>query len=153
MNRKHSLGIYATCDGRIFTQGYSNTLGNRIYKRIHGTEQIERYCHLDQIFVSDGQFVKEGDLIGIMGNTGNSTATHLHYDILKDDRVLDSSNCINPTEHLKDCTPPTNTKVSGQYNEDYSHIYGRPYFHKGVDFGTELINGWDFVVRFREYIK
>lgn len=153
--RKHKLGIYATCDGFIYTQGFSNTLGNRIYKRIDGTKKLERYCHLLVIFTEDGQFVKEGELIGIMGNSGNSTATHLHYDILKDETILDSSNHIDPTEHLKNCTPPTNTKVSAGYGADFSHIYGRPYKHRGFDFGGDLIEGWDcdFINEFRSNIK
>lgn len=40
------------------------------------------YCHLSAVKVAVGQVVKKGDVIGLSGNTGNSTAPHLHLQIL-----------------------------------------------------------------------
>jgi len=40
------------------------------------------YCHLKSVTVKVGQRVTQGDLVGISGNTGNSTGPHLHFQIL-----------------------------------------------------------------------
>lgn len=42
-----------------------------------------RYAHLAQAFVNVGQAIKEGDLIGLMGNTGQSYGAHLHIDCVR----------------------------------------------------------------------
>ncbi|HQK35668.1 MAG TPA: M23 family metallopeptidase, partial [Spirochaetales bacterium] len=46
----------------------------------HGSFTVS-YCHLSQIFVSQGQDVLSGDVVGITGNTGRSTGEHLHITI------------------------------------------------------------------------
>lgn len=43
-----------------------------------------RYLHLRQSFVTTGQVVKKGEIIGISGNTGRSTGAHLHYELIPD---------------------------------------------------------------------
>jgi murein DD-endopeptidase MepM/ murein hydrolase activator NlpD len=42
---------------------------------------IVSYCHLSQIFVSQGKIVMPGNVVGISGNTGRSTGEHLHMTI------------------------------------------------------------------------
>jgi murein DD-endopeptidase MepM/ murein hydrolase activator NlpD len=54
-----------------------------------------RYAHLKKIRVKAGQRVSRGDIIGDMGNTGRSTATHLHYEIRKNGKT------INPMKYIK----------------------------------------------------
>lgn len=48
-----------------------------------GVAYYQRYCHLQEITVRPGQTINVGDKIGTMGSTGNSTACHCHFDILK----------------------------------------------------------------------
>jgi murein DD-endopeptidase MepM/ murein hydrolase activator NlpD len=73
--------IYATADGFITKSGYANGYGNLI-EISHKYGYTTRYGHLQQSLVSIGQEVKKGQLIGLMGSTGRSTGSHLHYEVL-----------------------------------------------------------------------
>jgi len=73
--------IYATADGIVTLtkhsrKGYGNEI---VIDHLYGHET--RYAHLNEIMVMDGQEVERGQLIGLMGNTGRSTGTHLHYEV------------------------------------------------------------------------
>ena len=50
--------------------------------------------HLSKTFVHEGQMVKRGDSIGVMGNTGKSMGIHLHYEVWKDGEL------VNPLDYL-----------------------------------------------------
>ncbi len=50
---------------------------------------LAKYLHLEKVNVKEGQTVKVGDTVGLVGNTGRSTAPHLHYQLNKGKRVLD----------------------------------------------------------------
>ncbi|MCR9252915.1 MAG: M23 family metallopeptidase, partial [bacterium] len=56
---------------------------------LHGEGYQTRYCHLSAFKVEEGDVVKKGEVIGLVGNTGLSTAPHLHYEILKDGENVD----------------------------------------------------------------
>ena len=74
--------IYATGDGKIEKIKRSRSkkdYGNYILIN-HGYDYQSIYAHLDKVLVSKGEKVKRGDLIGHVGNTGKSTAPHLHYE-------------------------------------------------------------------------
>ena len=72
--------IYAPADGVIQKAGYRGSFGNHI-KINHGFGYNTLFLHLSKIIVKRGQKVKRGDFIGTTGNTGRSTAPHLHYEI------------------------------------------------------------------------
>ena len=77
--------IRATANGTVIAVGTSGNFGKRIMI-YHGTDEngttyVTVYAHLSQIKVSVGEKVDQGDLIGLMGNTGVSTGTHLHYEV------------------------------------------------------------------------
>ena len=78
-----SLGtpIYATGDGTVSNAYLSGSYGNVIYLN-HGHDYETRYAHLSKFAVGVGDLVKRGQVIGYVGNTGNSVAPHLHYEVL-----------------------------------------------------------------------
>jgi murein DD-endopeptidase MepM/ murein hydrolase activator NlpD len=84
--------VYATGDGRIekvkrSKRGYGNQV------RIdHGYGYKTFYAHLNKYTVRKGQTVKRGDLIGYVGSTGTSTAPHLHYEVIKNNRKVNPVN-------------------------------------------------------------
>lgn len=72
--------VRATADGTILSAERRNMHGNMV-EIDHGYNYITRYTHLDHIAVEAGRKVSKGDVIGTVGNTGRSTAPHLHYEV------------------------------------------------------------------------
>lgn len=73
--------VYAATDGRVqYAEFNYGGYGNLVMiMRADGTQT--RYGHLDKIKVRKGERVNAGDLIGLMGNSGNSTGSHLHFEV------------------------------------------------------------------------
>lgn len=80
--------IYATGDGVVEFSGYDGGYGRSIIIN-HGNSYKTRYAHLTNLLVEEGDKVKQGDLIGLMGSTGRSTGVHLHYEIIHNGEVID----------------------------------------------------------------
>ncbi|OWR32065.1 hypothetical protein CDO73_06260 [Saccharibacillus sp. O23] len=74
--------IKASAPGTVTYAGQMNGYGNIIIIS-HGDGYETRYGHLSSIKVSVGESVSRGESIGVMGNTGRSTGTHLHFEIRK----------------------------------------------------------------------
>jgi len=72
--------IYAPADGVIQSARYRGSFGKQI-KINHEFGYNTMFLHLSKISVKRGQKVKRGDLIGQTGNSGRSTAPHLHYEV------------------------------------------------------------------------
>ena len=77
---KSGSPIYAPADGIIKRAYYVGGFGNHI-KIDHGLGYTTLFAHLSKLKVKHGQKVKRGEVIGFSGNTGRSTAPHLHYEI------------------------------------------------------------------------
>lgn len=73
--------VYATGDGIITVASFRGGYGNVIFIN-HGYGFETRYAHLSRFKINEGQKVKRGQLIGLVGNTGTSTGSHLHYEVL-----------------------------------------------------------------------
>ncbi len=82
-----------------------NSTGNKSYgnflKIKHNDGYHTLYAHMEYITVKKGQNVKKGDIIGYMGNTGNATGNHLHFEVWKNNER------INPTRYLSKDLPYT----------------------------------------------
>jgi murein DD-endopeptidase MepM/ murein hydrolase activator NlpD len=71
--------IFAAGSGVVRSAGWGGGYGNLIQVD-HGNGLLTRYAHLSQIKVTPGQPVAKGTLIGLMGTTGASTGSHLHFE-------------------------------------------------------------------------
>jgi murein DD-endopeptidase MepM/ murein hydrolase activator NlpD len=72
--------IYAAAGGIVQKVGYITIGGNRV-RILHPNGVVTYYGHLSKFFVSPGQRVVVGQEIGLMGETGNATGCHLHFDV------------------------------------------------------------------------
>ena len=86
--------IRATAEGKVVKAGWCGELG-RCVEIEHQNGFITRYGHLGKILVKKGQKVKRGMIIGLMGSSGRSTGTHLHYAIKHKGKI------INPEPFLE----------------------------------------------------
>ncbi len=101
--------IYATGDGKVTTVKGSKRSRSGFGLEIiidHGYGYETLYGHLNAFNVKRGQKVKRGDVIGFVGNTGGSTAPHLHYEVHKNGKK------VNPSYYYyKDLTPQEYDKM------------------------------------------
>jgi len=101
--------IYATGDGKVelVTGSKRSRVGFGLEIKIdHGYGYETLYGHMSAFNVKRGQKVKRGDIIGYVGDTGGSTAPHLHYEVHKNGRA------VNPTYYYyKDLTPQEYDKM------------------------------------------
>jgi murein DD-endopeptidase MepM/ murein hydrolase activator NlpD len=71
---------YAAMDGVVLEAGPASGFGNAVYIQ-HENGDVTVYGHMEQILVSAGQVVKAGDTIALLGNRGQSTGPHLHFEV------------------------------------------------------------------------
>ena len=87
--------VVAPADGVVVFCGQKNGYGNALVVD-HGYGIVTRYGHLAGFNVKPGQRVRRGDVIAFVGNTGRSTAPHLHYEVWLDDQLQ------NPIQFILD---------------------------------------------------
>ncbi len=101
--------IYALNDGEVTQSGFNNSFRPYpVYIKANGTGYIEIYGHLQQGFVSTGQQVKRGQLIGLSGEqtvrgttTPDGSGCHIHFELRKPDAALASGyRAIDPGSYL-----------------------------------------------------
>ena len=96
--------IYATGDGIVERVAWTGGYGKAIMIN-HGFGYKTRYAHCSKYNCIVGQKVKRGDLIGFIGNTGQSTGPHLHYEVLKNKKPINPINFffndLSPQEYQK----------------------------------------------------
>ncbi len=80
--------IVAPADGVVIQAGRDGGYGNTLVIS-HGDGVVTRYGHLSGYKVKAGQRVRRGDVIALMGSTGRSTGSHLHYEILENGTQVD----------------------------------------------------------------
>lgn len=76
----YTSSVYAAKAGTVIVSQYSSSYGNYVVIS-HGSGNTTLYAHMSSRKVSVGQYVNQGDVIGITGSTGNSTGPHLHFEV------------------------------------------------------------------------
>jgi murein DD-endopeptidase MepM/ murein hydrolase activator NlpD len=79
--------VYSTADGKVTHATSAGNYGNLVIVD-HGYGLETRYGHLSMFKVTIDQKVKRGDLLGLVGSTGRTTGSHLHYEVRANGRIL-----------------------------------------------------------------
>jgi len=98
--------VYASGDGVVVKQKNPLFGYGKVLVVDHGYGYKTLYAHLSEYAVKPGQVVKRGQVIGYVGNTGTSTAPHLHYEVHKNDKAVDPKNYF-----IQDLTPKEYEKM------------------------------------------
>lgn len=88
--------IYAARSGKVIkTDNYMTTTYGKYFIIDHGDGYITLYAHCSKIAVTEGQYVKQGQVVGYVGDTGNVSGPHLHFEVRKDNVRQ------NPLDYIK----------------------------------------------------
>lgn len=85
---KNGTPVAATASGVVTFAGWDDTFGNLVIID-HGNGFETCYGHNGKLLVEEGQNVLKGDIIALSGNTGRSSAPHLHYEIRRNGEAVD----------------------------------------------------------------
>ena len=86
--------ITASADGTVTFFGRQGSFG-RMLVIDHGFGMITRYAHLEKALVQPGDHIRRGDTIALMGNSGRSTGSHLHYEVRLNGLPVNPENYIS----------------------------------------------------------
>ena len=87
-----SPAILAADDGRVLMTVTSTAYGNFTvvdHGVVDGKRLTTAYAHQAQFLVAEGDAVRKGQQIGVVGSTGYSTGPHLHFEVREDGTVVD----------------------------------------------------------------
>ena len=124
--------IRATASGTVTKSSYTRSNGKYV-KIKHNATYSTQYLHMDKRAVKVGQFVKQGDYIGTVGMTGNTTGPHVCYRFWKNGKQVD------PLKQKLPEAKPISTELKNRYLE-----YMRPIkkqldaIESNVNFGQNL---------------
>ena len=156
-------GIIAHSSGKvIFCQTgmtHNNEVGNNAsygncVKILHDNGYYTLYAHLANVNVKLNQYVQKGQDIGYMGNTGNSSAAHLHFEVFNNNNVR-----INPEPYLDSDLPNSSTSYTGTITYQAYTNKWLPEVHKCdntpngyAGIGNEFITGFRCKPQYGEII-
>ncbi len=109
--------VRATGDGVVVESQLSSGGFGKVVIIDHGFGYHTVYAHLSKCLIKKGKPVKRGEVIGMVGNTGRSTAPHLHYEVRKSNKPVDPINY-----YFNDLTPEEYdqmVQVSSQINQSF----------------------------------
>ncbi|MBN2852473.1 MAG: peptidoglycan DD-metalloendopeptidase family protein [Clostridia bacterium] len=92
----YNANILAANDGVVLKAGYSSGYGNRIVID-HGGGIATLYAHATTLLVHEGDKISQGQVIALVGSTGNSTGPHLHFEVIVNGVQVDPMNYLDPS--------------------------------------------------------
>ncbi|MBS8266597.1 hypothetical protein DYI25_19420 [Mesobacillus boroniphilus] len=95
--------VVAAASGTVIRSYYSASYGNTVLitHKINGKTFTTLYAHLDKSIVTTGQSISKGEMLGYMGNTGDSRGKHLHFEIHEGQWNYEKSNSVDPKLYVK----------------------------------------------------
>lgn len=129
---KTGTEIKATADGRVIKAGWNSAFGNVVIIQ-HATGTITIYGHCQVVKTKKWNTVKKGEVIALVGSTGNSTGPHCHYEI------RECGMAVNPLYFLHDRTIPAyeynsllKSLIDSGCNVNAADIYNNTALHYAV---------------------
>ena len=92
---KFKTPIHSVDKGIVTKSYYSGSYGHVVFIK-HDNNLETVYAHLNKRNVKEGQVVQQGDIIGLMGNTGDSSGVHLHFEIHEEKWTYGKENAVDP---------------------------------------------------------
>ncbi|MCB1690233.1 MAG: M23 family metallopeptidase [Halioglobus sp.] len=89
--------IVTVASGVVTWTGKDGAYGNTV-EISHGDDYVTRYAHAREILVKPGDVVRKGETIALIGSTGRTTGSHVHYEVYKNGRSVDPSSYVARTE-------------------------------------------------------
>jgi len=90
--------VLAAANGTVTRAGYYESYGNCIIID-HGNGYTTLYAHMSQLLVSVGDTVRQGETIGLVGSTGDSTGAHLHWEVRYNGALTDPLSYFSESQY------------------------------------------------------
>lgn len=100
MGGSKGSAILAAHEGRVIYTGSGFTGYGNMVMIEWDSNWATLYAHLNHIDVKEGQWVRQGQVIGGMGRTGRATGVHLHFELIRNKQPVDPLNYLQQSETL-----------------------------------------------------
>lgn len=140
------MEVLATEDGKVEFGGWQTDKGGygQYVKLQHKDGNKSVYAHLSKVIAQTGQDIKKGQVIGLVGSTGNSTGPHLHFEIQVNGEQ------VNPMSFkFQDAGTK---KANNQYAVPESNANGSADIPKGVNSESGTIDGKQYISTFKNAV-
>lgn len=127
--------VYAVDNGVVTKSYYSESYGQVIFiKHSNNTETV--YAHMNERLAGEGEKVKQGDKIGTMGSTGDSSGVHLHFEVHKKEWTFNKENALDPSVAFgnEDVGQPVHVLMNEEKTREVSAPVAK--FENGAKEGT-----------------
>lgn len=94
--------IYAAEEGQVVSAGWNSGGYGNVVMIEHPDGYATVYAHMIMVYAVEGQYVTKGQLIGFVGNTGNSFGNHLHFEVRYQGICLDPAGFLNTMNMTRD---------------------------------------------------